>query len=85
MIKMTKFYDGKKTVEISMVDNNGTSFEADFFEIGGLPFDDEKGAYVVKDVDYLVDYAESYAAGENPDFDNFGADTPACDVIVREL
>lgn len=82
---MTKFYDGKKTVEISMIDNNGTSFETEFFEIGELPYDDEKGAYVVKDADYLVDYAESYAAGKNSDFDNFGSDTPECDVIVREL
>lgn len=85
---MTKFYDGKKVVEIHMVDNDGTSpesFEGDFFEIGGLPFDEEKDAYFVKDVDYLVDYAESYAVGENPDFDNFGDDTPVCEVIVREL
>lgn len=80
---MTKFYDGKKVLEISMVDNNGTGFESEFFEIGGLPFDDEKGAYVVDDVDYLVDYAESYAAGKNPDFDNFGDEAPACEVITN--
>ena len=78
---MTRYYDGKKVLEISMIDENGIDFSADFFGNGNLPFDEEISAYVVKDVDYLVDYAESYAAGENPDFDNFGDDTPVCEVI----
>lgn len=67
---MTKFYDGKNLLEISMVDKNGTRFENDFFEVGGLPYSDDLDAYKVDDVYYLVDYATSYAAGNNPDLDN---------------
>lgn len=78
---MTKFYDGKKVLEISMIDKNGSDFSADFFEDGNLPYDEEMSAYKVKDVEYLADYAADYAAGKNPDFDNFGDDTPACEVI----
>lgn len=59
---MTRFTDGKKTVAIEMKSihyNYGfsPSFEADFFEIGGLKFDEEKNAYVVRDVDYLIEQA----------------------------
>ena len=67
---MAKFYDGKNLLEISMVDKNGTHFENDFFEVGGLPYSDDLDAYKVDDVYYLIDYATSYAAGKNPDIDN---------------
>ena len=67
---MAKFYDGKNLLEISMVDKNGTHFESDFFEVGGLPYNDDLDAYKVDDVYYLIDYATSYAAGNNPDLDN---------------
>lgn len=77
---MTKFYDGKKVLSISLKDNDGVDFTSDFFNAGSLAYDESKEAYKVDDVDYLVDYATSYAAGKNPDFDNFGDDTKVCDV-----
>ena len=83
---MTRYYDGKKVLEISMIDENGIDFSADFFGNGNLPFDEEMSAYEVKDVEYLADYAEDYAVGLNPDFDNYGDDgddTPVCAVITN--
>lgn len=69
---MAKFYDDNKILTISMIDNTGASFEADFFEVGSLPYDADLGAYTVADVEYLADYAQSYANGTNPDFDTAG-------------
>lgn len=67
---MTKFTDGKKLLTIEITDNTtGTAFECDFFEVGGLQLNEELGAYEVEDVEYLADYAQSYAEGTNPDFD----------------
>lgn len=37
--------------------------------MGALPFNAELGAYKVKDVEYLADYAKTYADGTNTDID----------------
>ena len=67
---MAKFYDGKELVEIRMVDSNsGVNFEDDFFEVGGLKYNEALEAYIVDDIYYLIDYAQSYAAGSNTDID----------------
>lgn len=47
---MSKFYDNENLLEIEMVDKNGTRFENDFFEAGGLPYSEELDAYKVADV-----------------------------------
>lgn len=53
-----------------MTDNStGTSFEGDFFEVGSLSYNADLGAYKVDDVEYLADYAQSYADGTNGDID----------------
>ena len=56
-----KITDGKKTVEIRMMvwEGNGYSpdWSADFFDAGGLPYDDEKDVYTVDDVDYCIEQA----------------------------
>ena len=56
-----KITDGKKTVEIRMMvlDGNGYSpdWSLDFFDAGGLPYDDEKDVYTVDDVDYCIEQA----------------------------
>lgn len=78
---MTKFYDDSKLLTISMIDNTtGTSFEADFFEVGSLPYDSGLDAYKVDDVEYLADYARDYANGTNPDFDEAGNCTVSADI-----
>lgn len=80
---MTRYYDGEHVAEISMIDKNGVSFESEFFADGMAKYDPAKNWWVVKDVCYLVDYAVDYAAGKNPDFDNFGSDEPACEVAYN--
>ena len=67
---MTKFYDGKKILNITMMDDRtGTTFEHEFFEVGQLPYNMELDAYKVDDVDYLIDQAVTYANGTNTDFE----------------
>lgn len=65
---MTKFTDGKQIATIEMIDNNtGCAWEHEFFEVGGLKLNEELNAYEVEDVNYLIDYAQSYVDGTNPD------------------
>lgn len=56
-----KLTDGKRTVEIRMCVWQDSSYSpdwsADFFEAGGLYYDDEKDTYTVQDVDYCIDQA----------------------------
>lgn len=56
---MTRFTDGKRTIEITMETlSNHQSFEEEFYEIGGLEYDEDTNTYKVADVDYLVEQAE---------------------------
>lgn len=59
-----KITDGKSTVEISMHERkeNGLSpdWSNDFFEAGGLPYDDDAMSYIVDDVKYCIDQAEDW-------------------------
>ena len=61
-----KLYDGKKTVNITIRewDNRYNSanpdWSLDFFEAGGLEFDEDREAYIVSDVDYCIDYAKDW-------------------------
>ena len=67
---MAKFYDGSKLLSIKMTHTRtGIDFENDFFEVGGLEYNAGLGAYKVEDVEYLADYAKSYADGTNGDID----------------
>lgn len=67
---MTKFYDGKKILSISMKDTNtNLDWENDFFDVGSLSYNSDIDAYKVDDVNYLVDYAADYANGTNTDID----------------
>lgn len=67
---MTRFYDGKKILTISMTDtNNGNDWEYDFFDAGTLEYNEELNAHKVDDVDYLIDYATEYANGTNTDIE----------------
>ena len=51
-----------------------------FFEVGGLKYNMDLDAYKVDDVEYLIDYANDYANGTNPDFDGKGDCTVDCSV-----
>ena len=60
---MTNFTDGTKTVSIWMENVNGVEWSADFYDVGGLEYDEEAEAYKVESIEYLVDQAKDYMAG----------------------
>lgn len=64
---MTKLTDGKKTVEITMkmwkYGQYTPDWSNDFFEVGGLEYDEELDAYKVNDVDYCIEQAEDWKNG----------------------
>ncbi len=70
---MTRLTDNKKTVEINMIGKNKIDFSNEFFEIGGLPYDSEKDAYIVPDVDYCIEQANDAKNGKG-DYAECGAD-----------
>lgn len=57
-----KITDGKRTVEINIMTWNGAGCGPDlaeeYFNAGALPYDEEKDAYTVQDVQYCIDMAE---------------------------
>lgn len=61
-----KLTDNKKTVEITMhhnwIDGEGYTpdWSEDFFCSGNLNYDEDRDAYIVKDVDYCVDQANDW-------------------------
>lgn len=59
-----KITDGKKTVDIYMGvrdgDNYSPNWSLDFFDAGGLPYDEENDVYTVDDVDYCIDQARDW-------------------------
>lgn len=63
---MTRFTDGSKTIDITIREQRsgliGADFSQDFFEVGGLVYNYDAQAYVVDDVDYLISYANDWAA-----------------------
>lgn len=90
---MTRFTDGRKTVEISMHVWDGSQYgpdwERDFFDVGGLPYDEDTDCYMVKDVDYLIDQANDWHLGigdYQDDFEGQPGHTPDDrDVEVEEV
>lgn len=64
---MTRLTDGKRTVEISMANWDGSQWSpdwsSDFFAVGSLEYNDETEAYCVQNVDYCIDYAMDWKNG----------------------
>ena len=56
-----KMTDGKKTIEIEMKSWNGSGYTADwsldFFNAGGLEYDEDTDIFIVDDVDHCVEQA----------------------------
>ena len=52
-------YRRRKTIELEMRVWNGfdydPAFEDEFFDVGGLEYDANEDAYIVEDVEYLID------------------------------
>ena len=73
---MTRLFDGERIAEITMIDwdkntNEATpDWSADFFEVGGLEYDEEHNAYKVEDVDYCLEMAEDWSRADGDFFDD---------------
>lgn len=57
-----------RSVEFRLFDSSGVDFAEDWLNAGCLPRN-EDGAYLVDDIDYIIDYANDAINGCNPDFD----------------
>lgn len=57
-----------RSVEFYLFAPSGIDFSYDWLEAGALSHD-EDGAYLVDDIDYIIDYANDAINGCNPDFE----------------
>lgn len=57
-----------RSVEFHLFASSGVDFSEDWLCAGHLSRD-EDGAYLVDDIDYVIDYANDAINGCNPDFD----------------
>ena len=57
-----------RSVEFRLFASSGVDFAQDWLDAGSLPRA-EDGAYLVDDIDYVIDYVNEAINGCNPDFD----------------
>ena len=57
-----------RSVEFHLFASSGVDFAEDWLNAGCLPRDAD-GAYIVDDIDYVIDYANDAINGCNPDFE----------------
>lgn len=57
-----------RSVEFHLFSSSGADFAEDWLNAGCLPRN-EDGAYLVDDIDYVIDYANDAINGCNPDFE----------------
>lgn len=57
-----------RSVEFHLYASSGVDFAEDWLNAGCLPRDEE-GAYLVNDIDYIIDYVNDAINGRNPDFE----------------
>lgn len=57
-----------RSVEFHLFDSNGVDFSDDWLNAGSLSRDAD-GAYLVDDIDYIIDYANDAINGCNPDLE----------------
>lgn len=57
-----------RSVEFHLFVSSGKDLAEDWLNAGGLPRDTD-GAYLVDDIDYIIDYANDAINGCNPDFE----------------
>ena len=57
-----------RSVEFHLYASSGVDFAEDWLNAGCLPRDAD-GAYLVDDIDYVIDYANDAINGHNPDFE----------------
>ena len=49
-----------RTADITMTGINSVNWEASFFNVGSLPFNEETDTYEVEDIDYLLEQVRDY-------------------------
>lgn len=57
-----------RSVEFHLIASSGVDWAEDWLNAGCLPRD-EDGAYLVDDIDYIIDYATDAINGCNPDLE----------------
>ena len=57
-----------RSVEFHLFASSGVDFAEDWLNAGSLPRDVD-GAYLVNDIDYIIDYVNDAINGCNPDLD----------------
>lgn len=57
-----------RSVEFHLYTSSGVDFAEDWLDAGRLPHDTD-GAYLVDDIDYVIDYANDAINGCNPDLE----------------
>lgn len=57
-----------RSVDFRLYASSGEDFAEDWLDAGGLSRDAD-GAYLVNDIDYIIDYANDAINGCNPDFE----------------
>lgn len=57
-----------RSVEFHLFSSSGVDFAEDWLDAGCLSRDTD-GAYLVDDIDYIIDYVNDAIDGRNPDFD----------------
>lgn len=57
-----------RSVEFHLYTSSGVDFAEDWLNAGALSRDAD-GAYLVNDIDYIIDYVNDAINGCNPDFD----------------
>lgn len=57
-----------RSVEFHLFTSSGVDFSEDWLNAGALSRDVD-GAYLVHDIDYVIDYANDAINGCNPDFE----------------
>lgn len=57
-----------RSVEFHLFAASGVDFAEDWLNAGCLPLD-EDGAYLVNDIDYIIDYANDAIDGRNSDIE----------------
>lgn len=57
-----------RSVEFHLFASSGVDFAEDWLNAGCL-LRDADGAYLVDDIDYVIDYANDAINGRNPDFE----------------
>lgn len=57
-----------RSVEFHLFASSGVDFAEDWLNAGSLSRDAD-GAYIVDDIDYIIDYANDAINGSNPDLE----------------